>query len=318
MLTLRRSARPTLVLAAFALLAGLTAARPAAACPLCMNSDPALNNPGSTNSNTGQWRVTVENKSLSKLNGILQSGNVGTDHEFQHEDRLTTTFAYQPTMRLGLAASVPFMFRNHVQYSTISPPVKTTANNFSDADIQARYTFWIHHPAGKYASASVMGGVVVPTGVNSVLFPGTSQRLSEHNQPGTGAFSLLAGLSAQAQNANQWIYVGNIFKQVFQNDYDYNYGHAYMATVEVGQKATSKVALLGTAVYRWTKQEDGPLSAIYQVQTGGDIILVGGGVQATPVNHFMVRGLAYFPVKNGFIQPQSEDNSLSVSVSYIH
>ena len=108
MLTFRRGSCATTVLATLTLL--VLAAGFAHACPLCMSSDPALNNPGSQNSGAGQWRVTVENKSLSKLNGIVNNGAPrGTDHEFQHEDRLATSIGYQPTMRFGLALTVPFM-----------------------------------------------------------------------------------------------------------------------------------------------------------------------------------------------------------------
>ena len=92
-----------------------------------------------------------------------------------------------------------------------------------------------------------------------------------------------------------------------------------MLTLELGQKATSTIAVLGTAVYRSTATEvaNNPQTAAYQVQTGGDIRFVGGGLQVTPLPHVSLRGLAYFPVVNGFNQPQSEDNSLSFSVTYI-
>lgn len=318
MLKLRRSARAVLMLAAVVALS-TAAARSADACPLCMNSDPALNNPGSTNSSAGQWRVTVENKSLSKLNGIVQNGVPrGSDHEFQHEDRLAATLAYQANMRLGVALTVPFMFRSHTQYTTLGNS-QTKASNFSDADLTGRYAFWIRHTPGHYASATAVGAVVAPTGANSVLFPGGTVRLSEHNQPGTGSWAVMGGVALQVQNSDRWAYLGAVYKKLWANKYDYEYRHANMLTLELGQKASSKLAVLGTAVYRSTATEvaNDPATTIYQVQTGGDILLVGGGVQATPMQHISLRGVAYFPVVNGFRQPQSEDNSLSFMVSYI-
>ncbi len=307
---------PAAALALFAALA--LGAGVAAACPLCMNSDPALSNPGSGSSGAGQWRVTVENKSLSKLNGIVQDGAPrGTDTEFQHENRLAGTFAYQPTMRLNLALTVPFMSRAHTQFTTLDNS-QTKATHFGDADLQARYQFWIHPTGGYYVSVSAMGALVAPTGQNNATVG--SARLSEHNQPGTGAWAAMAGGSLQLQNASRWGYLGAIYKKTWQNQYHYDYGAAEMLTLELGQRATSRLSVIGTGVYRSTATEiaNDPGASIYQVQTGGDILLLGGGLQVTPMEHVSVRGVAYVPVVNGFNQPQSEDNSLSFSVSYSH
>src|SRR5262249_43373036 len=159
---------------------------------------------------------TVENRTHSKTNGLFGPDGTGTlpldqDKEFQHENRTTFQVAYSPTMRLTVSGSIPYMDRRHVYYESGSVR-RYLVENVGDAEFQARYDALVAHVPGRYAAATVIGGIVAPTGPNDVRVDG--ELLPEHNQPGTGAWAYEGGLAGQFQTSAGWAYASAIVKQV--------------------------------------------------------------------------------------------------------
>lgn len=300
-----------LSLAAIALSSGL-----AQACTICMNSDPSAFADPSKVQRAGRWRFTLENRTHSKTSG-LEGAPVDRYYDFQHEDRVLLQVANNPTMRLGVSASMPWLSRRH-RYGEGDNKYLFKVDDIGDLDLQARYDVLVAHTPGHYRTTAVIGGVTVPTGPNDEAEGGT--RLPEHNQPGQGAWSGSIGLAQLLQINKNWIYVSSIYKTTGENDYGYRYGKAFLGTIEGGHRLTPTVALIAGLVGRSTSRETygpqyGQTNQFLPV-TGGEILSFTPGVQIVATPQIAIRTQAWVNVWNHLNDYQHEDNNLLFSITY--
>ncbi len=285
------------------------------ACTICLNSDPSAFADPSKVQRAGRWRFTLENRTHSRTSG-LEGAPIERYYDFQHEHRVLLQVANNPTMRLGVSASMPWMSRRH-RYGEGDNRYLFKVDNMGDLDLQARYDLFVSHTPGRYRSTALIGGVTVPIGASDVSEGGV--RLPEHNQPGQGAWSETIGFAQQLQINKTWAYASAIFKTTAENSNGYQYGDAFLATLEGGYRVTPRFAVIGGLVGRSTSREKyGPQyggNAFLPV-TGGEILSFTPGVQLVASSQISLRTQAWVNVWNHLNDYQKEDNNLMFSITF--
>jgi hypothetical protein len=266
-LRLRRATRG---LALGALAVALLAAPPARACSVCGCGDPLLvaSDPAAI---AGQLRLQLDGEYLR-----VDAGNEAdphlTDQLTQWTYRLNAVV--RPLDRLALSATVPVVDKTIRVTGDSSPASSATA--LGDVELGGRVTLWrsVSLGLGRVQEVAVAAGSSLPTGPNGLRRGG--ERIDEHGQPGTGAWSPFAGLHYRHE-LGRWTAFASLAGRVHgENGHRYTYGAAALWSVHGQALIARRVALDLGLDGRHAAADRGAGEAV--VNTGGTVIAAAPGV----------------------------------------
>lgn len=295
---------------------------PARACSICLSGDPTIHNLGVQTAHRGQWRTTLEFRAHSKTNA-LENQPYPQYKEFEHENRLMWMTSYAPSERLLFGVNIPFLDRSHTSYSPLDN-VRTSASNFGDIEVQSRFDVLSSRTRSFARATSVIAGIVPPTGNNDAVSSGTTDRIDEHVQPGSGAWAEIAGVAQLVHSTQNWGYASVLYRHLGSNKYGYHYGSSLLVTTEVGHQfsprlsATAGIAGRSTGRDLQGQSDSGQILPpnTFNPESGGEIAFFTPGVQVRAGMHLSFRGEAYLPVWSHLTNTQHEDPNVLLSVTF--
>jgi hypothetical protein len=255
--------RSSVVLVVFAFLAFAGSVQACSQCACGMPFPPdALGGPAPS-----RLRYGFEERFLSKQNALESAPGV----EQEQEHHVGAFALVRMSTRVLLLARVPYVFKQITAEPLGDVRGVEKSDGFGDAELTALVKLHEFALGGEHAALlSLVGGMRMPTGANT-LKDETGVRLDEHLQPGTGAWSALAGadltlpLSAGRFDFNLTYRVNAV------NLANYRYGNALLYNAGFARRLGSVLELLLQANGRVAQQdrlEDGTLGE----NTGGSVV----------------------------------------------
>jgi hypothetical protein len=169
-----------------------------------------------------QLRYGFEERYLSKANALDE----GPGEESEREHRISAFAVWRPWDRIALLARVPFNVKEIRETPLGETPDVRSARGLGDVEAVALVGL---APAvgGTPGTMGLVLGLTAPTGRND-LRDGAGQRLDEHLQPGTGAWSGTIGLNAMAPWRGGVMEAGLLARGNGENSRHYRYGNALL------------------------------------------------------------------------------------------
>lgn len=302
--------RPGLCLLAAAV-AALAAPGPARACSVCGCGDPLLtsSDPAAIN---GQLRLQLDTEYL-RVNAGNEADPALTDRLTQWSYRLNAV--YHPLDALSFTATLPVVTKELRTVGGGAPVSSSDATGLGDLEVGARYAVWsrVTLGLGRVQELAVTGGTSAPTGPNGLRSGG--ERIDEHGQPGTGAWSPFAGLAYRLEQRSWTAYASLSGRIHSANGYRYTYGPAALWSVHGQYFPPGRVALDLGVDGRWAAADRDPGGAV--VNTGGTVLAASPGV------YFRVSGPAWLfargqiPFYVRFRGDQAQLPSVVMGVQYL-
>lgn len=294
-----------------ATLASLAAPVPARACSVCGCGDPLLtsSDPAAI---TGQLRLQLDVEYLQ-----VSSGNevdpALTDRLSQWSYRLNTV--YRPVEALSFSATLPVVSKELRTVGGGPPAAPSNATGLGDVEVGARWAAWrrVVLGLGRVQELALTAGTSMPTGPNGERAGG--ERIDEHGQPGTGAWSPFAGVAYRFEQRS-WLMFASLSGRLHsQNGYGYTYGSALLWSVHGQYFPSGRFAFDLGVDGRYAAADRDPGGAV--VNTGGTVLAVSPGVyfQASGPAWLFVRGQLPFYVR--FQGDQSQLPSFVSGVQYL-
>src|SRR5262245_27564756 len=136
-----------------------------------------------------QLRYGLEDRYLSKSNALEEAP--GEEREREH--RLSAFGLWRPLDHLALQARLPYNFKELEQDPLGQPAETRNTQGRGDAELLA--LIGVARSSGEHpATLGLVLGLAAPTGPNN-LRDSNGERLDEHLQPGSGAWSFTTGLN---------------------------------------------------------------------------------------------------------------------------
>jgi hypothetical protein len=168
-----------------------------------------------------QLRYGFEDRYLSKTNGLDE----GPGEEREREHRLSAFAVWRPRDRFALLGRLPYNFKE-LEQAPLGQPVET-ANSQGLGDAELLALIGVARASGTHpATLGLVLGMAAPTGSNN-LKGENGERLDEHLQTGTGAWSLTTGLNLGASLGGSMVESGVLARVNFQGPH-YRYGNALL------------------------------------------------------------------------------------------
>jgi len=234
----------------------------ALACSMCQCGDPTYRLLGDNLFGDRAWRLSADFDHLSK-DQIAEDFPSGREYESAYV--LTAAASWAPLPRLRFVARLPFTSR------AITDPAGTeTMLGVSDPDLFAHVNLF-QRSGGISDWMALMVGVKTGWGQNERTIDG--ERADEHLQPGSGATSLLTGLSYSIapNSASHW-YASAMARWNGTNAHDYRYGNMVAANLSY-QHALMAYAT-GTAELNVRTSQKDLRSGGADPNTGGTVLYV--------------------------------------------
>jgi hypothetical protein len=260
------------------------------ACSVCGCGDPLLtsSDPAAI---TGRLRLQLDTEYL-RVHAANEADPAVTDELTQWSYRFNVV--YRPLDELALAATLPVVSKSMRMVGAGMSMPMSDATGLGDVEVAARYALWrdVDLGAGRVRELAVTAGTSMPTGPNGLRSEG--ERIDEHGQPGTGAWSPLAGVAYRLEQG-RWVGFGSVSGRVHTaNGHDYRYGPAVLWSVHAQYFPVRRVALdLGIDGRHAGADQDAGAAVDH---TGGTVLAVAPGVyvEATGSAWLFVRGQVPF------------------------
>jgi hypothetical protein len=219
-----------------------------------------------------QLRFGLEDRYLSKSNALEDAPGL----EIEHEHRVAGFALWRASDRLALLGRLPYNMKEIRAAAVGEAATRQTENGLGDAEAMALVGLMRGEGMHPSTLAAVLG-VVAPTGANDRR-GADGERLDQHLQPGTGAWSGSAGL-----NANLVVRAGTIGASLLgrwnaNNRFGYHYGNALLYDLGVTSRerhGLSLVAQLNGRTADGDRLEDGSIGE----HTGGTVVYASPGVR---------------------------------------
>jgi hypothetical protein len=281
------------------------AVRPARACSVC-GCDPASSTLGVDRPSSGDLRVAIEDRYLTKESGT------GADAESERENRLVLRAQYSPIAPVVLQVEVPyFVFKNHLDAAGVQDD---QASGLGDVSLAARWEPLRDGLSARHVLA-VTAALKLPTGANDRHLAGEAP--DEHLQLGTGSYDGLFG-ATYLFGARPWTVFANVSGRLNgTNSRGFHYGNALFASVgarraflESGRIIASLEAQARAAGK--DRAGDGSLDP----DSGGAVSYATGSVALGVTTNLFFRVLAQVPVVTALNGVQSEHPVLYAALAY--
>ena len=230
---------------ALALGLALAAARPAAACSVCLAGDPSFSTHGTSTLEAGTFAMYLELRGWEKRSGSLPQeeaaerrrpggGHAGHAHGQPTQDearsqRLDLYLAWTPLDRLTLTLNLPWAF-NGIDTIGADGTTHTSLSGFGDLSLGASGVLWRNRDVlpSTWLEARVWGKA--PSGRDERRVDG---ELDPHLQASTGSWDF--GFGGAAVHRISWasLYASAFYRVNTEGALDYEYGDVTLATLAV-------------------------------------------------------------------------------------
>jgi hypothetical protein len=245
---------------------------------------------------------SIEDRYLSKSNRL---DDVPGD-ERQNEHRISGILTWHPAPRLALQGRLPYVIKTNVASPVGEAQTLTRSRGIGDGEVLARFDLArTGEPfTSRRAALAVVVAVIAPTGSNDAR-DGSGERVDQHLQPGSGAWSGLSGLAADLSRGRMAMSASVMFRGNGTNAHDYRYGNAVL--FNLGAART-----LGTA-WQASLELNGRDAAQDQTETGerdpnsgGALIYAAPGIRWTGLGPVAIDLLVQIPVVQALDGDQTE------------
>ena len=294
-------------LALAAVIAAMSPASAAWACSQCLCGTPFTSDVlgGIVPS---QFRYGFEDRYLSKSNRL--EDEPGTEREREH--RVSTFAMWRPLDRLALLGRVAYNVKEITEVPEDGAASTGRSRGFGDAEVQALVGL-AQSTGARRASAGLVLGVGVPTGRNAVA-DGSGQRLDEHLQPGTGAWSGTAGLQFGLATPRGALDASVLGRTNAANANGYRYGDVLLFNAGYTSPARGGWALSAQwngRVAGRDRQEDGRDGE----NTGGSVVYLAPGARWRGGAGLGVDASVQIPVLQSLDGEQTEHATARIGLS---
>jgi len=255
-----------------------------------------------------QMRYGFEERYLSKANAL--DGEPGTEREREH--RVSAFLLWRAADRLALLARLPYNVKKIEETPLGGESSTQTAKGLGDAEVSA--LVGLAQTNGTHPTVvGLLLGVTAPTG-SSNLKNGIGDRLDEHLQPGTGAWSGTGGLNV-AVTIGRGIVDGSILGRLNgTNSHDYRYGNVLLFNAGYASPAQHGVRLLAQINGR-SASRDRLDAGTAGENTGGTVVYLSPGARWRTGLGPDIEGAVQIPVVENLRGEQDEHTTARIAVS---
>jgi hypothetical protein len=246
-----------------------------------------------------QFRYGFEERYLSKSNALDEAP--GTEQEREH--RVSAFGLWRPTNRLALLARVPYNAKE-ITESPVGAEAETHREH-GIGDAEALALVGLIHGTGAHApTLSGVLGVTAPTGSNDRRDV-NGDRLDQHLQPGTGAWSGTAGLNIALAVSGGTFDASVLGRANGTSEAGYRYGNVALYNAGYTTSARRSLQLIAQLNGRSAKRdqvEDGTLDE----NTGGTVLYASPGIRWRSAIGVGIEGVVQFPIYESLYGVQDE------------
>lgn len=305
----RRTAGAVLV-AGLALVALLPAR--ASACSQCLCGDPfpstAFGAPV-----PATFRFGVESRLLSKRNGL---GEDGPGTESEREQRVAPFVLWNVAPRLVVTARQPFAFKRLAERPDGGAETVATSRGFGDGELLARFravNLGMGERGGR-GYVALLAGVTAPTGRNG-LRGADGERLEEHLQTGSGAWSGTAGVDL-AWPAPHALLEANLHARVNgANEAGFRYGNAVLFDVGATSRLEGAWQLVAQVNGRIAQEDRLDASGARDPESGGAVLYAAPAARWYTAAGLVLEGGLQVPIAQALDGAQREHVTGRIAVS---
>jgi hypothetical protein len=299
-------AAATGLIAATALLGlGARAALPCSQCMCGMPFPPdALGGPAPQ-----KLRFGLEEQYLSKKNGLDDAPGV----EQEQEHHVGAYALARVSSRVMLLGRLPWVFKQITSEPVGEASTIARSDGLGDAELLSLVK--LHEfPLGERAALlSAVGGARIPTGANQMK-DATGARLDEHLQPGSGAWSGIAGVDLTLPLTAGRLDLNASYRVHSENSEHYRYGSAFLYNAGFARRVGS-VLELSLQLNGRAAQQDQLSAGILAQNTGGSVLYVAPIVRWFAGPGVLLEAGAQFPIASAPIGIQEEHATARLAVS---
>jgi hypothetical protein len=250
----------------------------------------------------GDLRVALDAEYLTQEAGT--EGEPGST-DVLHQYALRLTGVYSPAPSLNVVVAVPFlrkkMTMDHPDGSTMP---MSDLSGVGDVEVGARYFLFesVDFGARSRHGLALSLGTSIPTGENDAKDSTTGERIDEHGQLGTGAWSPYAGITYRLQQ-DPWSALASVTGRLrTENSNGYRYGNSLLWTVQGQWSPTQRVAL-GLALEGRSAAQD-RLAGGYVPNTGGLVLAATPSVYLNVTRNLWLNARAQLPFATRLVGEQ--------------
>jgi hypothetical protein len=255
-------------------------------------------------------RFGLEERYLSKQNALEDV--VGVEKEQEHH---AGAYALaRVSSRVLLLGRASYVWKEITVEPVGDTPASERSNGLGDAELTALAKLRELSLGGqRTALLSFVGGARLPTGAND-LRDSAGERLDEHLQTGTGAWSGLAGLDLTLPLPAGRLDLNASYRANGENSRNYRYGNAFLYNAGFARRVGSVLELSLQAngrVARRDRLEDGAFGE----NTGGSVVYASPLVRWFTGVGVLIEAGAQFPVASALDGEQKEHATARFALS---
>jgi hypothetical protein len=255
-----------------------------------------------------QVRFGFEERYLSKSNALDEEP--GTEREREH--RVSGFVLWRASNRLALLGRLPYNVKEIKSSPTGNLPATESSRGLGDVEVSG--LVGLAHTSGPH---SMVFGLVLaataPTGSNDVRNE-SGERLDAHLQPGTGAWTGMAGLHVSVALGGGAVDGSVLGRANGTNSHDYRYGNVMLFNAGYASPAQHGVRLLAQINGRRAERdhlEDGTIGE----NTGGTVVYLSPGLRWRTGLGLDIEGAVQIPVVESLFGDQDEHATGRLAVS---
>jgi len=254
-----------------------------------------------------QLRYGFEDRYLSKSNGLEE----GPGEERESEHRFSAFGVWRPLERFALLGRLPYNFKE-LEQEPLGQPIETAnAQGLGDAELLA--LIGVARSSGAHpATLGLVLGMAAPTGSNN-LRDENGQRLDEHLQTGTGAWSFTTGLNLGASLGGSMVETGVLARANLQGPH-YRYGNVVLFNAGLSSplwRGWRGIAQLNGRTAAHDLEEAGSPAP----NTGGTVLYATPGLRWQTILGLGVEALVQIPVFQSLQGIQHENTTARLGLS---
>lgn len=255
-------------------------------------------------------RYGLEDRYLSKENALDEAP--GTEQEDEHH--LGGYALARLSSRVMLLGRLPYVFKQITERPDGEASTVSKSQGLGDAEVTALFKLAELGPAtGNRGLVSVVAGARMPTGANN-LEDGTGVRRDEHLQPGSGAWSGLAGMDLTVPTSGSRLDFNLSYRVNGENSEGYRYGNAFLYNAGIAKRAGAAWELALQANGRVAEKDDVG-SGTQDENTGGHVLYVSPLARWFVGSGLQIEASAQFPVASELNGIQQEHPTARVAFS---
>jgi hypothetical protein len=254
-----------------------------------------------------QLTYGFEERYLSKSNALDDEPGV----EEEREHRMAAFGLWRPFNNLALLGRVPFNHKTITTRPGQQGSRTESSRGIGDAELLAMIGVF-RTPGFRPVAVALVAGGAAPTGSNAVR-GGDGERLEQHLQPGSGAWSGTLGLNATGRALGMGAWSTDLLVRTNgTSSHGYHYGNTYLysggLTSDPWRGARLIVRVDGRVAAR-DRTEDG----IMDPNTGGAVTYLSPGLRWSRFG-LAVQGLLQIPVAQALFGVQTEHTTGQLTI----